>query len=508
MSTSYSKWLKDSDIQDLRDVKLIEYQNEVEVSGMPLLVNGRKMLVDTGVASNIIIGATGSGKTQATVLPMLNLIARAGESVIVTDTNGEIYSRTANIFKNRGYEVVVLNFKDAKFGDSWNPLAYPYHLYKNNQKDEAIKLIEDLGHSLLHEKSTADPFWENTASNYFTGLCLGLFRDGKENEINLNSISSMITQGEEKRGITTCAKEYFERMGKDDVAYINAVGTFSAPTETKGSILSVLRQKLGVYLSREALNQMMSASTIDLDDLRNKHIIYLVLPENRPSVYSLVTAFIEQTYYALSQSSNEKRFNYVLDDFDFLTPINNFAQIITMSRAQNINFTLVTRNYRNLYENYGRDVAEKFISACVNTFYLLTDDRATAEEISIQCGHKSANERLISVDELLRINQWETVFLKMRNYPMKIKLTPNYKIDWNEEIEELSMTEREPVEIKIFDMKKVLTPSIDTPSLDKLIEQIDSKIEELEQEELNKTVIEKDIKKIEIEKDKITIYYK
>ena len=48
------------------------------------------------------------------------------------------------------------------------------------------------------------------------------------------------------------------------------------------------------------------------------------------------------------------------------TKLDNLAQIITMSRSQNINFTLVTRNYRNLYEIYGRDNAEKIINAAAS----------------------------------------------------------------------------------------------------------------------------------------------
>ena len=38
----------------------------------------------------------------------------------------------------------------------------------------------------LQDKKAQDPFWENSASDYFAGVALGLFQDAKEEEINLN----------------------------------------------------------------------------------------------------------------------------------------------------------------------------------------------------------------------------------------------------------------------------------------------------------------------------------
>ena len=166
---------------------------------------------------------------------------------------------------------------------------------------------------------------------------------------------------------------------------------------------------------------------------------------------------------------------------------------------------LLTRNYQNIYDNYGKENGCKIINACSDIYYLLTDNRSTAEEISAQCGFKSINEPLISTDELLRISQWESILLKMRYYPIKIKLTPDYKIDWNEIVEEIPIETRESNEINIFNMKQSVT--IEEKSLDSLIKEIDLKIEELENDDSSKTIIEKNVKKVEIEKDRVVIYF-
>lgn len=501
MTKYYSKWL--DDIKDIRDVELIKYNEKISKSGLPLKVVQDKMYIDTSNVTTMVIGSAGSGKTQATVLPMLNLIKNAGESVLLCDTNGEIYKHSVNVFKSAGYKTIVIDFKNSYLGDYWNPLFYPYQLYKNGKKDETIKLLNDLSRTLLHEESTSDPFWEITASDYFTGLCLGLFQYGKEDEININSIGKMLNDGNEKIGISTYAKEFFKGLDDQEAMY-SASTTLNAPNETRGSILAVLRQKLNVYLARESLNQMLSKTNFDIQDIRNKYIIYLVLPENNKSIYPLVNALIEQVYDVLSNSNYDFRFNYILDDFDSLSPINNLDVMVSSARSKNIKITLLCRSYRSLYDKYGKQLAEVIINSIGEILYLITDDRETAEKISLQCGNKDDHQKLISADELLRLSTWEAIMLKTRYMPVRLKLTPNCKIEWNNVEEESSIPSREKININVFDMKKFVKYS--ESDIDDLIKKIDSKIEELDSNE-SKTVIEKPIKKIEILKDKVIIYY-
>lgn len=45
------------------------------------------------------------------------------KSIIVTDVKGEIYRKTNTIFRENKYVVKVLNLKDLKHSDRWNPLG-------------------------------------------------------------------------------------------------------------------------------------------------------------------------------------------------------------------------------------------------------------------------------------------------------------------------------------------------------------------------------------------------
>lgn len=531
MANSYSRWLKTNELLEIRDVKTINLKDkECDVSGILIGAYDGKLVVDSSLSHNLIIGSTGSGKTQSTVLPMINLIARANESLILKDSNGELYRETANLFESKGYNVVVIDFKDYKFGNHWNPLLYPYQLYKKGDIDLAIEQLNDLAHTLLNEEVSKDPFWSNTAADYFTGLALALFEDGNEDEINLSSISSMISDGEEKLRNVTYARKYFETKDTKATSFVTASPTVFAPTETRGGIISVLRQKIQLYTARQSVEELLSTTDFDLNKLNDKTVIYIMTSLDSKTMYPLTTAFIKQMYHAMSNLEITKRVNFILDDFDELPFIKNLNLMLTSARSRNIRFNLIIKSYRGLYEVYGKENAHLILNSFSNIYYLLSNDHETASMISKLCGEKDENQSLISVDELLRLNYWETIVLKMRSYPIKTKLVPNYQIDWNNNIEKAELASRYTNKYKTFDLKKFvenivgdeIMKSIEVPpaknesstDLDSLIAKIDEKIVELEEEEkkdelakTQKIVIDKQVKKVEIEKNRVIIYY-
>ena len=156
----YSRWAKKSEVKkQLKEVDPKAYS--ADAAGIVVINEGNKMWVDNGEAHNIVIGATGSGKTQAVVFPMVQSLAKKGESMIITDPKGEIYEQTANMLKERGYNIVLLNFRSPQNGNAWNPMALPYQLYKEGNSDKAIELLDDLALNILYEEKSgnADPYW-------------------------------------------------------------------------------------------------------------------------------------------------------------------------------------------------------------------------------------------------------------------------------------------------------------------------------------------------------------
>ena len=466
----YSRWAKDKEIKAEDDIVMVTPQQEVsDAAGVPLILNEKEAWVDNGEYHTLVIGSTGSGKTQTVIKPTVQLLAKAGESMIITDPKGEIYEATANMLRDKGYDVQILNFRDPQNGSSWNPLSLPYRMYKSGNQDKAIELLDDLALNILYDDSSnnSDPFWEKTSADYFSGVALGLFEDAKEEEININSISLMTTVGEEKFGGSTYIKEYFSFKDPASASVINASSTINAPTDTKGSILSVFRQKIKLFASRENLSEMLSHSDIELADIgRRKTALFIVVQDEKKTYHSLVTILLKQCYETLIGVAQENggelpvRTNFLLDEFANMPPLKDVTTMITAARSRHIRFTMIIQNYAQLNQVYGKENAETIRGNCGNIIYLISAELAALEEISKMCGEvkskdddKTASTPLVTVSDLQRMKQFEVIILRMRMQPFKTKFTPDFKLDWGKTFPKATYPSREKQQVHTFDIK-------------------------------------------------------
>ena len=473
-SDGYSKWAKEKDIKTSKDVERVEpNSNSVEAAGIPLINNGKEIWVDNGEYHSLIIGSSGSGKTECIVKPMVNLLAKKGESMIITDPKGEIYKYSANYLKNQGYRVIVLNFREPQNGNAWNPLTMPYKYFKDGNNDKAIELIDDIAGNILHEPDAKEQFWGVSAGDYFSGLALGLFMDAKENEININSINLMSTVGEERYAAgNNYIKEYFRMKGETSTPYIFASNTITAPNDTKASILSTFRQKIRQFSTGEALSEMLSYSDFDMQDIgRGKTAVFLIIHDEKKTYHPLMTIFIKQCYEVLideAQKSGGKlpfRTNFILDEFANMPALKDVDAMVSAARSRDIRFTFIIQNFAQLNDVYGQETAEIIKGNCGNIVYLISTEMKALEEISKMCGEvkvddekdKSATRPLISITDLQKMKLFEAIIIRLRTSPFKTQLEPDFKMNWGIERVEEPYPEREIREVGLFDLKKFIT---------------------------------------------------
>ena len=465
----YSRWAKDKEIKE--ELECVPVQaKRAKAAGIPLIVTKEELWVDNGEYHSLIIGATGSGKTQGVVFPQVHSLAKARESMIITDPKGEIYEKSSVMLREMGYQILLLNFRDPQNGSAWNPMTLPYKLYKSGNHDKAIELLDDLALNILYDDSNknADPFWEKTSADYFSGIALGLFEDAKEDEININSISLATTVGEEKFGGSTYIKEYFNAKDPASAAAINASSTIMAPTETKGSILSVFKQKVKLFASRDNLSEMLSYSSVDLESIGERPTaVFIVIQDEKKTYHSLVTILLNQIYVTLISTAQKHggklpvRTNFILDEFAIMPPLKDVTTMITAARSRRMRFTMIIQNFAQLDAVYGKDDAETIRGNCGNIIYLITTELKALEEISKMCGEvkskkdeKTASTPLVTVSDLQRMKQYETVILRMRKQPFKTKLTPDWQIDWGRKYPLAKYPNRPKREVHTFDIKE------------------------------------------------------
>ena len=79
---------------------------------------------DTRFNGNIAVyGASGSKKTRAFCVNMILQCAARGNSMVITDPKSELYEKTSEYLRNKGYTVRVFNLVTPSASDSWNCLS-------------------------------------------------------------------------------------------------------------------------------------------------------------------------------------------------------------------------------------------------------------------------------------------------------------------------------------------------------------------------------------------------
>ena len=115
-------WMSDKEMREVLEVSSVE-----TAEGTILGESHGKVVCmpkDTRLNRHIaIFGASGTMKTRAVVRNALFQTIRRGESVVVTDTKGELYADTAELYRQNGYDVKVFNLVNPAHGDSWNCMS-------------------------------------------------------------------------------------------------------------------------------------------------------------------------------------------------------------------------------------------------------------------------------------------------------------------------------------------------------------------------------------------------
>ena len=449
---AYSRW---ATVEELKSkLTPVSYDSEIKKSGIPMMYDDNNLYIKDDDAHTLVIGSTGSGKTQSIILPQLRLAIRSQESFIVHDAKKEIYDIVSGELKKQGYETIVINLDNPTVGNTFNPLSLPFELYKNGQKDCALELLENIGYYFCTEEkfngTNMDQFWTNSAISLFIGLSLYLFDNAVEDEVNINSLLNLVSNFDE-------LSEQIKKYDKNSAIYINLSNIILAPNETKGGIVSVFVQNIRLFVAREALSKMLASTDFDIKNIQKNKTALFIISNNKAFSRRLIPLIIEECYYAATLLNNkERRLNIIIDEFENLIPIREFTNMLTLARSYNIKFSVFIRSLLELRTNYGTSETEILKIVFGNIIYLLANDIETLDVISKLCGNKQTEkkvESLVSIEDLKLLKTFEAIILIPRINPIKTKLLPDYQINWNFSEEKVPLKEITNKEIKTFDIK-------------------------------------------------------
>ena len=307
---------------------------------------------------NIIVnGRESIGKTANVMFPLISKVIENNESLIVLDSKEEYISKYTPLLKRNDYNIIIMNFKDLERSNSWNPLEYPYDLYKRGEKDKALDLIEKLGREIFASDSS-DKFWDIASKDLFTGLVVSLFEDASISEINLNSVASMLMTVNKKIDDSDYLTEYFKLKNPNSLPYISVASTLQAPNETKLSIFAIAIQKLRLFVSRELLSHLLNRTSFKMEDIINKPTaIFVVTKSELNYINGIASMFLEQILNIINMHNNV-RYNIFLDNLESLENNYNFTELMNLDLDEKLKFIVSVRSLEDFEKEKPKQLKE------------------------------------------------------------------------------------------------------------------------------------------------------
>jgi type IV secretion system protein VirD4 len=457
-----SRWLTNKEIEQKTTVW---YTDKTLSVGGPVIhiekVGSKyKVCLETNDTHTLNIGTSRSGKTRTGILPSIWATAHSGESMIINDPKGELYEKTNKLLTEKGYEIVLLDFRNPSRGNRWNPMQLIVDAIKDKNESLASEAALDMAHTIVYQRPrTGDPIWADGTKAVIASLTLAIAQFAHdESQKHLTSVyNTLIELGTPiltKMGEIVPLNNYFKDMSPGSIAKTTFGPAAIAADKTKKSFYAGAATDLMLF-SDPGISNLTAYSDHNLADVgRKKTAVFMIVPDEKNTRHVLASLYVDQTYQALVQLANENkgripvRVNNFLDEFGNMPPINGFDNKITVAAGRGIRFHLVVQDLGQLKEKYG-DKARIIKNNTHTWIYLLTKDQQTAEEISKMTGKYTVETQnlsssiqvksyshgtssnltgraLLTPDEIMRNPYGEGIVFLQREFPARTNL-PDYE---------------------------------------------------------------------------------
>ncbi|MDE6833781.1 MAG: type IV secretory system conjugative DNA transfer family protein [Ruminococcus sp.] len=334
----------------------------------------------------LVVGASGCGKSTSFVEP--NLITAKG-NYVVSDPKGTLYKKYSEYLKNKGYQVLKIDFQHPENSSHWNPLTE----VKSTQ--DIMKMANSVVYDKEEKNHRSDPFWDRTASLLICAI-IGYMYETNYKPYNFSSILQLVREGERKTSNHN-SSELAERFRKlhlknpDSWAYKQFKSVNQAPEKTYDTILTTLVSKFANY-NTEEIEKMMSGNDFNFSDIAHKKTaLFVIQSDCDRSMDGLVNMFFAQAINAFIKCADTYEngrlpipVRFFLDDYGATTNIYNLDEIISTIRSRNISVSIILQSESQLMTNE-RGTDTTIISNCDTYIYMGSNDVYTARAVSYRC---------------------------------------------------------------------------------------------------------------------------
>jgi len=340
----------------------------------------------------LVIGGSGSGKSASYAIP--NAMQMIG-SYIFTDPKGELYDKTAGLFKKNGYNIHVINLSDPKYSDGYNPLS---HIRNTMDVDIIAKII-----SKKDEKgggNKGDPFWDQTSEALLKAMIYYILFNRPKEEQNLASCAALVRLGAENDGEDLM--NLFKSLDPSNPARKAFDMIRLGSEKTFSNILVSLAAKLEAFDSEDIV-ALTSTNTIQFEDLgKEKSVVYFITPESHSTYDFIMNIFFSQLFqriYAFADTQGGALpipLFLILDEFANIGRIPNFEKILSTCRSKKLHISIILQSLDQLEEIYDEKVTQTIMANCSTQLFLGSNAQKTLETFSKLLGEKTISRDNVS----------------------------------------------------------------------------------------------------------------
>ena len=435
-------------------------------------------MVDDDDVHTLMIGAAGCGKTAYWLYPNLEYACAAGMSFLTTDTKGDLYRNYGNIAKEYyGYDVAIIDLRNPTKSDGNNLLhlvnkymdEYKKHPENIALKAKAEKYAKIIGKTLIFSDGDSASYGQNAffydaAEGLITSVILLIAEFAPPEQRHIVSVFKLIQDLLAPSGIK--GKNQFqllmEKLPPDHKTRWFAGSALNTSEQAMASIMSTAMSRLNAFLDSELEQILCFDTAIDAEKFcSNKCAIFIVLPEENPATYFMVSLLLQQLYREILTVADERggalkdRVMFYMDEFGTLPAISSAEMMYSASRSRKLSLVSIIQSYKQLEKNYGQEGADIIKDNCQVTIAGgFAPTSGTADEISRSLGSRTVmtgsvsrskndpsqslqmTERpLMTADELKSMKKGNFIVMKTGTHPFisKLKLFFKWGIDFDTE---------------------------------------------------------------------------
>ena len=363
-----------------------------------ILAAGKEVLNDTHVTrmnnNDLIIGATGAGKTTGYVIP--NML-RASESMIVADTKGNLYKKLSPILRENGYTIDVLDFMDPCSDSRYNPLDY-IRFDKSSDKYSEQDIMT-IAYSLLPDSlSKNDLFWVTSARTMLCCLISYVLEAFEPRDRSLSSVCDVfkVVQDQYNQSAQSNKQvpflEEWSALHPDSFVtkkYKMIKGVLPAD-RTWGCIQQFVSTALDAFDMDNSRKLFASGGKFNIRNLgKRKSVLFLNVSDTDHSLDGIVNILYAQIFHVLCAEADSKPngrldvpVRVILDDFATNVNIHDFDKLISVIRSREISVSIILQSLSQLETLYNKSQSMTIVNGCDHIIYLGGNDLETAEYIA------------------------------------------------------------------------------------------------------------------------------